>query len=137
MKLEDKVTKLVIGLLLISNITYAADIKTIYLPQGSPAPFAGYLETPDTAAASTNLANEVKTYKLLNTSLQTSLDNETKARQNSDAANAILQGDLTNTQKALNEVKATSTWEKIGWFSLGVLATGLAVDGAYKLSQIK
>lgn len=128
--------KLLIGLILIANSAYGADIKTIYLPQGQAAPFAGYLSTPDAAAGSTKAINEVGTYKLLNTSLQTSLDNETKARQNADTTNAILQSDLTNTQKALNEVKATSTWEKVGWFALGVLATGLAVDGAYKLSQI-
>lgn len=113
--------------MLISNISYAADIKTIYLPQGSPAPFAGYLETPDVAAASTKALNEVGTYKLLNTSLQTSLDNETKARQNSDAQVGILQSDLTNTNKALNEVKATSSWEKLGYFLLGIGTTYAAL----------
>lgn len=121
---------------LISSMSFGADVQTMYLPAGSPAPFAGYLFTPSDAAQAAQNKQAVGTYKLINQSLQTSLDLETKSRQDSDAKVLILQNDLTNTTKALNEVKSASTWEKVGWFALGVIATGLAVDGAYKLSQI-
>lgn len=128
--------RIILALSLISSISFGADIQTMYLPSGTPAPFSGFLFTQSDANQAAQNKQAVATYKLINESLTTSLNLETKSRQDSDAKVVILQNDLANTNKALSEVKSATMWEKVMWFGFGVLATGLAVDGAYKLSQI-
>lgn len=104
-----------------SNIVLAADIKTQYLPQGTAAPFSGYLFTSADAAAAAQDKQALPLYKQINESLQTSLTNETKKTEDEQNKNSILQSDLTAQQKANHDEKVASGWEKTGYFALGVI----------------
>ena len=114
--------KVILALSLISSAAFS-DTNAVYLIKSQPAPFTGYLLTPSEAQQMKNNTNAMNTYKLINISLQTSLDLETKSREDSDAKVNILTTDLTDTTKALNEEKSLNNWERVGCFVLGMLAT--------------
>ena len=110
-----------------SNIVFATDIKTQYLPQGTTAPFSGYLFTPSDAAVAAQDKQALPLYKQINESLQTSLANETKKTEDEITKNVILQSDLTAEQKAVHDEKVATGWEKAGYFALGVVTTYFAL----------
>lgn len=127
-----KQIKFLLLVILTSNIALG-DTNAIILNKDQKAPWDGVLLTKEAAAAQKNIGAERDSYKLLNESFKTSLDLETKNRQESDAKNVILKSDLENTTKALNGIKANSTWEKIGFFTLGVVVTYFAIKEGHDL----
>lgn len=127
-----KLWLLLLILTLISNFGYADD-NAIYLDKDQKAPYSGYLITPEGATQQRNVGIERDSYKLLNQSLTTQLDLESKSRQDSDKKVVILQNDLTNTTKALIEVKSMNDWEKAGFFVLGMVTTYFAIKTAHEL----
>lgn len=127
-----KPIRLLLLLTLLSNIALG-DTNAVILHKDEKAPFDGVLLTREAADDQYRIGQERQSYKLLNDSFKVSLELETKNRQESDAKVEILKVDLVNTTKALNEVKSTSTWTKIGYFSLGIITTYFAIKGAHEL----
>lgn len=117
--------------LTISNLAFGQNVTL--LKKNQPAPYDGYLFTPAETLQLKNTTTERDSYKLLNTSLQTSLDTETKiADLNNTKANDL----MTDNEKLSVDLKAardTSELTKVLWFTLGIVATGAAMYGASKI----
>jgi hypothetical protein len=109
--------RLILSILLISNIVYADD--SVYLNQKQPAPFSGYLLPETTVKQLRNDSLELDLYKTTNTL--------------KDQQIALLGAQNTSLSTTLKETSTLSTWERVGYFAAGVLLTALAVDGASKI----
>jgi hypothetical protein len=126
--------------LLISSIVasntcsvFAADATPI--KSGQPAPYDGLLLTPEKAQEVKNTYVERDGYKLLNDSLQKSLDLSGGAFNLSEQKVNILLEQNNKLAVNLNEARTTSNFEKFMWFGLGVLGASLAVYGVKKAAQ--
>lgn len=120
------INKLLI-LLLISNSF--ADEEVVYLEKGKQSPYTGYLFTPEKADSIRKQLIEGDTYKLLNQSLEKSLELEHKTVDLSNLKITNLSEQNDKLAKSLYEERSMSNWERIGFFALGVIGTGLAVYG--------
>jgi hypothetical protein len=110
-------TKLILFILLISNIAYAQE--SVYLNAKDPAPFAGYLLPEEEVKTLRDNTLELDMYKTTN--------------DLKDQQITLLTNQNTSLSKTLESTSSLSTWEKIGYFAAGVLLTGLAVDAASKI----
>jgi hypothetical protein len=111
--------KLIISILLVSNISYATD--SVYLNLKDPAPFAGYLLPEE----------EVKT--LRDNTLERDMYKTTNDLK--DQQIKLLSDQNNNLSKTLESTSSLSTWEKVGYFAAGVLLTGLAISAAHTIYQ--
>jgi hypothetical protein len=109
--------KLILFVLLISNIVYADD--SVYLNKNDKAPFSAYLVPEATIKQLRNDSMELDLYKTTN--------------DLKDQQIALLGAQNTSLTTTLKETSSLSTWEKIAYFSAGILLTALAVDGASKI----
>lgn len=125
------ITKIVLSLIFLSNIVLADD--SAFLSKGQAAPWDGILLSPDRAQLARQAEMENKGYKLLNDSLNKSLDLEKAISEDKDKKIDIISKQNDNLSTQLEKSRDTNQWEHILWFGLGVLATGLAVEGASKL----
>ncbi len=128
--------KKILILLLISltaNNSYAADVTE--LKKDQPAPYTGFLFTPEKAQEVKNQLVEADRLKEINESYKRSIelykDNEKLHEER--MTKTMAQAD--NLAKNLYETRSTSTLEKFGYFFLGVLGTSLAVYGVKKATQ--
>jgi len=119
---------------LLVNLAYGAD-NAISLNVGQPAPYSGILLTPAAAADQRTVGQQRDSYKLLNGSLQTSLDAANKEASDAKKEVKLLQTDNQNLASNLRSTQRLSDWEKVGYFVLGIVVTSLAIDGASKLSH--
>jgi hypothetical protein len=110
-------SKLVILILLISNVCYATD--SVYLNAKDSAPFAGYLLPEE----------EVKT--LRDNTLE--LDMYKTTSDLKDQQITLLTNQNNNLSKTLESTSNLSTWEKVGYFAAGILLTSLAVGAAIQI----
>lgn len=106
-----------------------------YLLKGETAPYTGFLFDEEKANNIKNAVVERDGYKLINESLERSIQLH-KANQEL----YIQQRDIFRTQNdklaiELEKERSTSTLSHILWFSLGVLATGIAVYGAKQITK--
>lgn len=118
---------------LITNISYAEDV--IRLEKDKPAPFTGYLFTDEKTKDTRIKLLERDTLQELNQSLEKT---NTLHKQNStlkDEQIKIITEQNTNLAKTLREERSTSNWERLLWFSLGVVGTGLAVRGIQEITK--
>jgi hypothetical protein len=109
--------RLIFIMLIISNIAFAQD--SVYLNLNDKAPFAGYLLPEATVKQLRNDSLERDMYKTTN--------------DLKDQQIALLGTQNTNLANTLKETSTLSTWEKIGYFTAGIVLTGLAVDAASKI----
>jgi serine/threonine protein kinase len=73
--------------------------------------------------------------RIINLSLEKSLELEKKNSElQNQKVNVVLEQNL-NLTKSLNEERSMSNWERILWFGLGVVGTGMAVYGASKIAK--
>lgn len=124
---------LIVSLLILSNITFAED--SVKLNANQPAPFEGYLITHQKANELRLNTIERNNYKLLNESLQKSLEMQKQINDlNSEKVNMLTE---QNDKLAitLEESRNTSDFTKALWFILGIAATGAAIYGASKLQK--
>lgn len=126
--------KTLLTVFLISLITTNsfADDTSVYLDKGQTAPFAGFLINQNRTQTLINEEKQLKDYKLINDSLQKSLDLSQQNFDLSEKKANILLDQNTKMAEELKSDKSTSNLERIVWFSLGVLATGFAIYGAKK-----
>jgi hypothetical protein len=113
--------KFIIMILLISSTSYADPTQndSIYITKGQTATFSGFLVPEATIKA------------LRNDSLELDLYKTTSGLK--DQQIALLGAQNTNLSNTLEKTSSLSTWEKVGYFTAGVLLTALAVDGASKI----
>ena len=112
---------------IIGNSIALAETNVTHLTKGTPAPYTGLLFTEPHARL---VANQLKDYdrvKLLNKSLESSIE---LYKKNEELYQTQVQ-DLTvqnqNLVKAVKTEKSNSQFEKIIYFALGMVATGLVV----------
>lgn len=119
--------------LVLSN--FAAAESVVYLEKNKPAPYTGVLFPPAKADELRKMAIEVETLRAINESYSKSVLLYQQTIQLADNKFKILEVQNDNLSKALVESRRSSDLQKIIWFGLGVLATGLAVYGAKKVIQ--
>lgn len=119
--------------LIVANPSFAQDVQ--YLSKDQKAPFEGFLFTAPKASELKDAVIERDNYKLINLSLEKSLELEKKNSElQNQKVNVVLEQNL-NLTKSLNEERSMSNWERILWFGLGVVGTGMAVYGASKIAK--
>lgn len=123
--------RLIIILSLISNVAWAED--SVFLNKGQAAPYEGFLLDKEKVLDYRNTTFERDSLKLQNASLNTSLSlqNDIIARKDQQLKLYSDQNDKLATT-AYN-AENMSTWQKIGYIALGVVITGLAIEGVKAL----
>ncbi len=126
-------------ILLSSLITLSLSLNTfaqdaVPLESGQKAPFTGILISNPTANELRSAVVERDGLKSINSSLNITvkLQDDIIARQNHQKTLLLDQNDKLALR--LGEERSVGTWEKIGWFTLGVLATAAA---GYSIGQIQ
>jgi hypothetical protein len=124
--------KTLLNILLIFSISVNAQ-EVLYLKKGTLAPYNGYLFNEEKAS---NLKKEMIEKDGLTTENQ--LLKRKIELNDLNEQSYIKQKDILEKQndRLVNEItknKSMSTVERVVWFGLGILATGLAVSGARKL----
>lgn len=124
---------LIIGIT-IANNCFASD-QTVILKKDERAPFEGVLLPIDQANKTRYELLECDIKKELNTSYERTIKlyKENEVYQDNKVNILLKQND--ELSKALTDSKSNSDLQKIVWFSLGVLATGLAVYGTEKITK--
>lgn len=118
---------------LTSNFCYAEDV--IRLEKDKPAPFTGFLFTDEKAKEVRIKLLERDFYKETSESFEKS---NSFLKQNStlkDEQIKIIMERNDNLAKALRDERSMNTWERIGWFTLGVVATGAALYGLKQVTK--
>ena len=115
---------------LIINSAFAATA----LKKGQLAPSDGVFFSNEEAQKLMADAKELDTLKKLNLSLNLSLDYTTQNNEILQKKTSVLMDQNNTLATRLYEARDVSNMERIMWFGLGVLGTGLA---AYGISKIK
>lgn len=127
-------TILLVYILVFNQTAFANECEdVVVLEKGQPAPCEGILLSDKAAKAADEAHEDAKYYKELSLKLE-------ERRAYSDSENAILEQRLqlymtqsTTLATELTKRESSSKIEKIVYFSLGVLATGIAVHAATKI----
>lgn len=116
------IKKILITFLLFSQVVYA-DGPVQYLDKLTPAPYAGYLFTPEKEKEVRFKLVERDYYETLTTSL-TSINSKQEAllKLQDDRINLYTQ-QVDNLSKRLAESKDSNFWSNAGFFILGALVT--------------
>ena len=101
---------------------------TVFLKQGEQAPTDGYHVDVDTMKKIRKDGLERDAYKKENESLNKSLELQNLSLQLRKEQVDMLTKDSDRLAERLRKSSQMSTWERVGWFGLGILATGLALD---------
>ena len=105
----------------------------VYIKQGEAAPSDGYLVDAETMKKMRGEILERDAYKKENESLNRSLELQDLSLTLRKEQVDMLSKDSNRLADRLHKSSQMSTWERVGWFGLGILATGLAVKGAGEL----
>lgn len=114
-------------------IAYPQDVT--YIEAGTKAPYSGFLFTPEKTNEQRLITLERDSFKLLNVSLQSSLELQRVLNSNTENKVAILLEQNDKLAVRLYEERSSSTWERIFWVGLGVVAViggGLGLKAASK-----
>lgn len=115
-------------LIFLYSFNIYCDDTVVYLEEGKPAPYTGYLFNPTKEKELRLLDVNLTYYKSFSESLQ----NINKAQEDN-----LKQMDyrLTLRDKRIEELtdRQDGIWGKIGFFILGSVITGLVSYGVYKL----
>jgi hypothetical protein len=104
---------------LVSSNTFAQEAK--YLTKDTPAPFTGFLITPEKAEKVREMDIDLRL---------TTKTNEILTKQNE-----LLLGQVDSLSKKVVEARDDSTWNKIGYFIIGAGITGLLGYGIYRSAK--
>lgn len=123
---------LMIGLITI-NSAFAQE--AVMIKKDERAPFEGVLFPLDQANKTRYQLIECDIKKQLNSSYERTIKlyKENEVYQDNKVNLLLKQND--ELSKALTESKSTSDLQKILWFGLGVLATGLAIYGTKEITR--
>ena len=133
MKFLKKISKISLTILLISQTAFGLDAK--YLPQGTAAPFEGYLLTVPKAKQVRNKLLEVDTLQSINTSLTNSINIQKDITALTEDKVKILMEQNDRLAKSLMDERSVSNWERFFWFSMGIVGAGIAVWSIKKVAQ--
>lgn len=126
--------KKLFSIFLISTNICLAD-NAVFLEKGRQSPFDGYLFTPEKTNQMYKDLMDYDTLKSVNESLNKSI---VLYKQNEELyqnkVNLLLDQNNKLSVNLFTE-RQDSNWERIVWFSLGVIGTGLAAYGIKKASQ--
>lgn len=118
--------KLIATLLIIATFpAYGAD-DVSYLKKGDPAPFTGYLISPEKADSIREMKIDLDTQKQINGLL---LDNQKIYEQRVDN----LRKQSEDLAKQVETMKDSSMFTKVGFFVLGSVLTGLVAYGTTRV----
>jgi hypothetical protein len=105
------------------------------LDKGTPAPCTGFLFSPDAEAQAASDARDAKYYKLINEKLELRHDLMLEQNEILDKRLKLYMDQSHTLATELHKKESRSTWEKVGWFVLGIGVTGLAIYGAGQLNN--
>ena len=125
--------KIILMILSVSLTAKAAD--PVKLEKDSPAPFTGLLFSETKALELRNSLIDLDTEKKLNLSFQRELQLKNSSLEFRQNEVTLLQERNNKLSSSLMDERTMTTWERIGWFSLGIVATGLAFYGASKIQK--
>lgn len=117
--------KLLICLTVVSNASLAQEV--VLIEKGTPAPYRGVLMTEDKAKVIYNQLADCDKCKLLNKSLEESI--QLYQKNESLYLKEIVEVRDQNVilQSALENSKSTNFWEKALWFGFGIITTSVVV----------
>lgn len=126
--------KIILAILFTTSTVFAQCPKNVQpIKEGQTANCTGFLFSPETEKKANDAVEDAKYYKELT-------DRLIKRKELTDKEINILDKRLELyikqseiTAKELNRKRNEDKWQKVIWFGLGVLATGLAVHGAGQL----
>lgn len=116
---------------LISNLCYANDV--IYLEKDKPAPYDGFLFTPDKTKDTRIKLLERSTFEGLNDSLSktnTLLEANVKSK---DQQLTLVMDRNNQLAETIRSQQSMNNWEKAAYFVAGVLITYFAVKEAHEI----
>lgn len=122
---------LLISLLILSNTVLAQD--AVYLNQNDKAPFTGYLLPQEKLVELKNNTMERDTLEAQNASLNASLKLQDDIIAKKDQQLILYSNQNDKLAQTANSALSLSTWEKVGYITLGIVVTGLAIKGAHEL----
>jgi hypothetical protein len=108
--------------------------EAVPLEQGKAAPFTGILLTPKAAQDLKNAVIERDGLVEQKASYERSMEYYRKSDELQQKKLNIVLEQNDKLALRLGEERSMSTWEKIGYFSLGIIATGIA---GYAIGNIK
>ena len=127
------ISKIFLITILISQTALGIEAK--YLPQGTPTPYEGYLLTPSKTKEIRQQLIDAETLKLINTSLTTTLQRQKDITALTEDKVKIVSEQNDKLAKALISERSVNNWERLLWFSLGVVGAGFAVWAVKKVAQ--
>lgn len=116
-------------ILLISIQSFAACPDVQELKAGDTVPCDGIFLSPDASKKADDAVQDAKYYKTLSDKLQVRQDYMNKEVNILDERLKL----YVNESQVLAKANANSSWEKVGYFVLGIVVTGVAVRGAAEL----
>lgn len=124
---------LLIFLIIVSliNNLFAKDVLPI--KKGEQAPFDGVVFTTKKAQDVRKELIEKDQLKIFNETLREQIQIKNEIITNKEKQVVLLENQNTKLAEELENEKKTKTTERIIWFGLGVLATGVAAYGTSKL----
>ena len=126
--------KILLALVFMTNVAFAECPKNVQpLKKGEVANCDGFLFSPETEQKAANAIDDAKYYKELNVRLFKRKELTDKEINILDKRLELYIKQSEVTALELNRKRSEDKWQKIIWFSLGVLATGIAVHGAGQL----
>lgn len=128
-------TSLIFLISAISLSSEAAERDAVFLEQGSKTPYAGVLFPTDKANELRKMVVELETARALNESYEKSIQAYAKNIQLIETKTNTLLEQNDKLALALTRSRDTNDFQKVLWFSLGILATGFALYGAKALTQ--
>ena len=109
--------------------------QTVELLKDQPAPYDGVLFDKDAANQTRKKLIEGEGQKEINTHLQKKIELQDLSLGYREKQVELLSGQNEKLSERLDKTTNTSNWERILWFSLGVIGTGLAIRGATQLNK--
>lgn len=126
---------IVSNIFLFTSTVKAEDNKVVLIEKGQSAPYSGLLFPKEDANKIRVELLELQTLRLLNESYEKSFDLMQKNNDLFAKKESLLLDQNEKLSLALVESRQNNSIQKIIWFSLGILVTGISVYGAKKITQ--
>lgn len=130
-----KLLQLVLPWVLLITVSNAYSDDVIYLEKGVPSPFTGYLFPPAKADGIRKELIEKDGLHLLNVSLTKTVELQKDNINIYELRIKNMSEQNDNLAKNLYNERNVTNWERIGFFALGILATGFAIYGVKSIGK--